>query len=154
MENFFIFSVAVALTILFMKVILLTRRIEKLESGIRPGLSTLKFYIIQGGKRVRVNKMDMKVTDVLDVNLEEDDALGDVVTLANVPAWSLTDASLGSLAVAADGMSASFTPAKMGQGQIQASVVNGAGQTLAASLDLNVLPGDAVSIKLAGTIRA
>lgn len=151
--DFILFLILVLAALFAIRIHLLEVRVKKLERAVKPPPSRLRFYIIKDGQKVEVKNMDVPADKKLLVNLEEDDVLGDVVSLPTAPSWSITDPSIGALVVAADGLSAIMTPAKMGACQIQASVVNAAGVTLAASMDVNVLPGDAVSLKLSGTLQ-
>ena len=73
----------------------------------------------------------------------EEDKFGNIeqVPFDAVPAWSLVDASFGSLAPSADGLSCVLTSAgKVGATSLQFSGSIG-GQVFAGSLALNFLPG-------------
>lgn len=114
----------------------------------------VEFYALLAGKYRKVKQMQAKVTQVVNLSLKIVDSKGNDAPVDGQPSWSLTDPALGSLAVAADGLSAVFTPAgSAGSLKVQASADAdlGAGVvTIAGELDLDLLPGDAVSIQLSG----
>lgn len=88
--------------------------------------------------------------------LEADDALGNAgAALDAAPQWSISDASLGAVAPAADGMSALVTlSGKLGQFTLGVTGVAG-GQALSAVSDsIEVQVGAAASLKIALTAVA
>lgn len=92
--------------------------------------------------------MDLKVNYTLPLSLLVEDKFGNQSgSLDLAPVWSV-DAAFGSLVVAADGLSAQFIPnGKLGLIQVQvAAQVNGL--AVSASMDLNLLAGDAVKIEI------
>lgn len=97
--------------------------------------------------------MNVKVTQKLPLSITISDAKGNAAQVDGVPAWSLTDPALGDLTVAADGMSAELAPkGPTGSCQVQVSADAdlGAGVvSILGGLDVDFLPGDAVSISIA-----
>ncbi len=86
----------------------------KLKEALIPGqASRIELYAIINGKKELFVKKVMKVSDApLKVFINKiTDIKGNVAPVEGLPAWSLTDSTLGELAVAEDGMSAMFTPA-------------------------------------------
>lgn len=64
------------------------------------------------------------------------------------PAWSVVDAALGSVSVAADGMSAEFVPAGvLGTTKVQVAALAG-GKSIVGELEISVVASDAVSIQI------
>lgn len=67
--------------------------------------------------------------------------------------WSIDDASVASLAPAADGMSCAVSPLKVGQAKVSLSIpAAGAEPAIVASDDLIVVPSAAVSASIVGTV--
>lgn len=86
-----------------------------------------------------------------------EDAFGNVADeLGSTPVWSVSDESIGTLAVSENGMEAVFTPTgKKGTTQVSLLVdadPSAAEEELIGTADLQVLSGKAVSIKLAGVL--
>lgn len=84
--------------------------------------------------------------------LQAKDAQGNIISnpqFDSAPAWSLSDASLGSLTVAADGLSAQFQSSGVaGVESVSVSAVAG-GQSLSVSKDLQIAAGQIASIDIA-----
>lgn len=77
------------------------------------------------------------------------DAKGQPARVDGVPTWSVSDGALGSIAVAADGMSATFTATDVGVVQVNVSADADLGpgvRTISGTLDIQIEPGEAVSL--------
>jgi len=109
-------------------------------------LGVRAFLTVRG---VKVENMDMKVTQKLPIALKLEDRFdNELPAPATPPVWSVQDANLGSIVAAADGMSAEFTPSgRVGATQISAMISVGE-QTLQGILDLNLIPGDVEEVLL------
>lgn len=88
----------------------------------------------------------------LALQISEQDAKGNqetsLVPFDVPPTWALVDASLGSVVVADDGMSASVVPSgALGQSQVQLTGVIG-GKTYQGSLDVQMVPGAVAAISI------
>jgi hypothetical protein len=90
-------------------------------------------------------------------NVKFRDSFGNQVDqLGSVPAWSLSDAVIGALAVSADGLSAVFTPSGI-KGNTQVSVLvdvdpGVAEEALVGTADITVLSGKATVVQLEGIL--
>lgn len=73
------------------------------------GALTVRFFTIIQGQKKEISKMFLKLNQSLPMSIEIQDKFGNPAQVDGVPAWALTDPSLGDLVVAADGMSASFS---------------------------------------------
>lgn len=129
--------------------------IKSISASVNPRAEArIEFYALISGKYRKVKQMQAKVTQKVNVSLKVLDAKGNDALVDGLPSWSLTDPALGNLVVAADGMSAEFNPAgPVGSLKIQVSgdADLGAGVvTIAGELDLDLLPGDAVTLALSG----
>lgn len=104
---------------------------------------SLQFYF----REKKVNDMNLKVSMILAPSLLAEDKFGNPTgALDAPPAWGLSDPSLGEVKASDDGMSAVVTPSgKLGSCQVQVSGMAD-GKAIAGSLDLVMLPGDAVDI--------
>lgn len=104
------------------------------------------FITIRGKKET---KMDLKVNKKLPVALVLEDQFDNVVPAPSTPpTWTVADVSMGTVEVAADGMSATFMPAgRLGTTQLQALVVTET-QTIQGLLELNLIAGDATEVIL------
>jgi hypothetical protein len=79
------------------------------------------------------------------------DAKGNLAQVEGVPAWGMSDPSLGSLAVAEDGLSAVFTPGSVGTGQVNVSADADLGEgvkTITGILDVEVIAGEATVVEI------
>lgn len=81
--------------------------------------------------------------------IQEKDALGLPADTAfdSVPAWSVSDAGIVAISPAADGLSCDCVPAGLGIATVSFVAVL-KGKTFTGSGDLQVLPGDAVSVDM------
>lgn len=133
-----------------------TRRlIEELELALIPPEAARISFTIQtsDGIILEITKMQMKVTQTLPLSIKPVDAFGNAAVVDGAPVWSLSDPALGALAVAADGLSAVFTPAgALGSLQVvvSADADLGAGvKTIIGQLPVDLLAGDAVAVQVA-----
>ena len=96
--------------------------------------------------------MFLKATEKLPLSIDVKDAQGNVAVVDGAPAWALTDDTVGSLTVSADGLSAEFIPAGIvGSVQVQVSVDADLGvgvKSILGTLDVEVLSGEAVSVSI------
>jgi hypothetical protein len=110
------------------------------------------FYAFNNGKIERVDNMFLKVTQALPLAVAFTDAKGNPAKVEGAPAWAVTDASLASLVVAEDGMSATLTP--MGplglcKVQVTADADLGAGVVnILGEMDIETIAGDAVAVNI------
>lgn len=135
----------------------LEKTINRIEDEVKAITQpkAIDFYIIQDGQQILLGgSMQLKVSDMQKINLSIKDKFGNAAAVDGKPSWSLTDASLASLEVADDGMSANVKPSgAVGSFQIQASCDADLGEgvkTIFGTLDMDLLPGEAVSVELAG----
>lgn len=93
--------------------------------------------------------MNLKVSQNLPIAIVAEDKFGNPTgAFDSAPAWSLTDPTLGSVAPAADGLSAVVSPSgKLGSCQVQV-LGQADGKAIQGSLDLVLIPGDATQIVL------
>ena len=88
---------------------------------------------------------DQKVS----LSIQPLDAKGNPARVDGVPAWSVSDPSLGTVQAAADGLSAVFTAQQTGTVQVSVTVDADLGpgvRALSGTLDIQIEPGEAVSI--------
>jgi hypothetical protein len=117
--------------------------------GVTPIPTHISFLI----NNTRGTSMNLKVSQKLPIAIVADDEFGNAAgSFDAAPSWSLTDSSLASLEVSADGLSAVVVPSgKLGACQVQVLGV-AQGKQLQGVLDLALIAGDAVTIVLsAGT---
>lgn len=80
------------------------------------------------------------------------DAYGNPARIDGTPTWSSSDASIGTMEVAPDGLSAYFITAGvigLCQVSVQADADLGSGtRTIAATLDIQVEPSEAVALSI------
>lgn len=80
------------------------------------------------------------------------DAYGNPARVDGVPEWTTSDATIGTLEVAGNGLAAVFTttgPVGLTQVNVTADADLGAGvRTLSAALDINVESGEAVALSI------
>lgn len=85
------------------------------------------------------------------------DSFGNVVDLlGSVPAWSVSDNTLGTLAISDDGLQAVFTPSGI-KGGVQVAVLvdadpGAAEESLVGTADIIILSGKAVVVQLEGIL--
>lgn len=116
----------------------------------------IEFYTLTGGQKTKVVKMNLKDSDKVSLSIAIKDAKGNPAQVDGIPVWSVTDPSLASLNVSADGMSADLLasgPLGSCQVQVNADADLGAGVTsILGTLDLTIIAGDAVSIDIAAGV--
>lgn len=116
----------------------------------------IEFFKIINGQKIKVDKMDLKVTEKLLVAIEIKDAKGNPAQVDGLPVWSLSAPDLGTLEVAEGAMSALFTPAgTVGQLAIQVNADADLGEgvkDIMGSLPVTLFPGEAVTISLSGQV--
>lgn len=132
--------------------------LERLEDRLTPvgDAETVVFYQLVNGKYTEVKDMFMKIDQFADLAVAFKDKLGNVAKVDGLPTWALTDDSLGKLDVAADGMSATFSPAGVGtlKVQVKADADLGSGvREIIGELDIEVSPLEAEIVELSATIR-
>jgi hypothetical protein len=96
--------------------------------------------------------MFLPVNKKLPVSIEIKDKFGNPAKADGAPSWALSDESLGSLAVAADGMSAEFSPSgSVGSLKLQVKADSDLGdgvKEILGELSLDLLAGEAVLVEL------
>lgn len=134
------------------------KTLKRIENYVKPGVAQgVQFYCKINGRKTRVVEMFMKKDDVLDISVAFTDKNDDAAKVDGIPAWVLSDESLGSLEVAADGMSAAFTPAKIGVGTVQLKADSDLGEgvkEIIGELPIEVSALDAEKVILSAAIRA
>lgn len=128
-------------------------RIER-QLKLPPPAVGFEFYVGEEGHQRKVEfVMNLKVSQKLPMSINPVDKFGNAAKVDGAPVWSLTDPSLGSLAVADDGMSAELTPAGAAgscEVQVNADADLGEGvKTIVGSLPVELVAGDAVSVSIA-----
>lgn len=112
----------------------------------------IKFFTLIDGKKEEITNMLLPVSKKLPLSLEIVDAKGNPAAVDGAPFWDLTDAALGALTVAADGLSAEFVPAGATgtlKVQVKADADLGAGlKELLGELELTLIGGEAVAIAI------
>ena len=108
---------------------------------------------IEGVSMTIVARNDQVVT--FKVNFR--DSFGNIVDLlGSVPAWSVSDNTLGTLTVSDDGLQAVFTPSGI-KGNVQVAVLvdadpSAAEESLVGTADITVLSGKATVVQLEGIL--
>lgn len=114
--------------------------------------SQIEFYSLLEGQKRKVNNMNLKVSQKLPLSIEIKDVKGNPAKVDGAPQWSLTSPDLGSLEVAADGMSAVLSPAgSIGSLVVQVNADADLGEgvkNILGELPVELLAGDAVSISI------
>lgn len=132
-------------------------RIDRIEAILfPPGVAQIFFMTTIGGMRLEISYMQLKVTNKLPLSLKLVDKFGNPAPVDGAPVWSLTNPALGTLNVAADGMSAELVPAgPLGSFSVQVSADADLGEgvkTIFGELPIDLIGGDAVSVVIeAGT---
>lgn len=126
-------------------------RIEALLSSMLQA-KTIEFYTTKNGRKIKVVKMFLKLTEKLPLSIEVKDALGNAAQVDGAPAWALSNPDLGSLIVADNGLSATFFPSTaVGQVEVQvladADLGEGVKQLL-GTLVIDLISGEAVSVSI------
>jgi len=146
MQIFFIIAICLIVGMNLATLWLLVLVLKRQEST-SPSAPDSVFFTIDGKRMVT---MQLKDSEKVTLALEFDDAKGFPVnpTLDAAPAWNVVDASIGTLQVAQDGLSADFIAQKPGTTQVQFSCSISGKAFSAQSEDLVVIAGDAVSVQL------
>jgi hypothetical protein len=117
-----------------------------------PRVAKMIFVVTIGGIALEVSRMQLKVTNKLPLSIKLVDKFGNTAPVDGVPQWALSNPGLGSLVVAADGMSAEMTPTgPLGSFliQVSADADMGSGVTpIFGELPIDLIGGDAVSIQI------
>lgn len=130
-------------------------RVEKIEEKLgledkEPEAVSVIFYTTKKGKQIKLGgSMFLKINEKLPLSVSFADAQGNAAKVDGAPAWALSDASIGDLIVAADGMSAEFAPKAVGacKVQVNADADMGSGiKSILGELDVEVLALEAVSV--------
>lgn len=124
------------------------------QSQQMPRAAVIVFRTWKRGFGYRIVKVIIKVNQTLPIGLSITDKAGNPASVDGIPAWSLSDSSLGAIEASSDGMAAVFTPAgKLGDLQVQVSADAdlGAGvNTIIGALAVTIAGGDAAVVTLAG----
>lgn len=100
--------------------------------------------------------MFLKVTQKAKISLTIQDKFANPAKVDGIPSWSLTDESLGSLAVEADGMSATLEPkGPIGAFSVQVKCDADLGEgvkEILGELAVELAAGDAEVVKLAAEV--
>ena len=132
-------------------------RLGRIEAILNPPkIAKVVFIVTIGGLRVEASRMQLKVTSKLPMSLQLVDKFGNVAIVDGAPVWVLTNPALGSLVVAADGLSAELTPTgPLGSFAVQVAADADLGEgikTISGELPIELLSGDAVTVQIvAGT---
>lgn len=91
--------------------------------------------------------MNLKVSQELPINIQAEDEFGNATgAFDSAPQFSVADPSLATVKASDDGLSAVVIPTgKLGTTQVQV-LAQADGKTIAGSLDLVLIPGDATQI--------
>lgn len=126
--------------------------VNEIKAGSNPvaPASVIEFYALIDGTKRKVTSMFLAADKKLPLSLEIKDAAGNPAKVDGIPQFALSDESAGSLEVAADGMSALFTPSgKAVAFKIQAKADADLGEgvkEIVGELDVEVLSGEAVFV--------
>lgn len=110
----------------------------------------IEFFV--NGKRVH-KMFSLKDSQQVPFTVVAKDAKGNPTTAFDaVPTWGVSDGTILKVVPAADGLSAVVSPVgPLGTGQLQFNALSD-GKALSGALDVQIVPGDAVSVDLvAGT---
>lgn len=133
----------------------LEQRLDKIEERLgmtekEPEAVKVLFFTTKKGKKIQLGgNMFLKINEKLPLSVSFADAQGNAAKVDGAPAWALSDASIGDLIVAADGMSAEFAPKAVGacKVQVNADADMGSGiKSILGELDVEVLALEAVSV--------
>lgn len=121
--------------------------IRVLLAWLKPKGKAVRLALLVNGKEVTMLLLtiDQKVA----LRIQPVDRLGNPARVDGLPHWALSDMSIGTLEVAADGMSAVFVTSALGVTQVNVSADADLGtgvRTIAGTLDVQVESGEAVSL--------
>lgn len=123
--------------------------ILKLISPVASELS-LKFFTIIDGRKEEVKNMFLPISKKLPLILSVVDLKGNPAVVDGLPVWALSDESLATLEVAADGMSAMVVPVgPLGKVIVQAKADAdmGAGvKEILGQMEVEMVAGEAVTM--------
>ncbi len=128
--------------------------LKRIEQLLKPvPAARVVFYTTVNGQLEKVTRMVLKVTQTLPLSVSIQDIKGNAAVVDGAPTWGLTDPALGTVAAAADGLSATLTPAGgLGVCKVQvladADLGEGVKQIL-GELDVEFIAGDAATIAIA-----
>jgi hypothetical protein len=116
--------------------------------------ASIVFYNLEGKE---ITKMEMKINQKLKVSVGFKDKAGNAAKVDGLPQWELSDAALGALVVAEDGLSADFSPAG-GIGlcdiKVKADADLGEGvKAIEGQLPLDIQAGEAEVVELSAVIE-
>lgn len=96
--------------------------------------------------------MFLKITQKLPLSVEFQDKLGNPAKVDGAPVWAVSDETLATLSVAADGMSAELVPTgAIGEFKVQVSADADLGEgvkSILGELAIELLPAEAVSVAI------
>lgn len=130
------------------------KTLNSIEQALRPGTSAtgVGIYVTINGFKQKVDHMVLAGAESHALSLEIVDSLGNPAKVDGAPAWSLTDASLASLEVAEDGMSAKLASnGALGAFKVQVTADADLGEGVKAILaeaEFEVISGEAVAMKI------
>ncbi len=117
-----------------------------------PSAMRIVFFVEEGGKMRRVDKMFQKVTESKKFAIKITDKFGNDAKVDGAPVWAVTDEALAGVVVAEDGMSAVVTPVgPLGSLKVQVKADADLGEgvkELLGELDLDLVAGDAEVISI------
>ncbi len=112
----------------------------------------INFYTNVDGQERKVTEMFLRDDKNLPLAIKPVDAKGNAAPIDGVPAWSVTDESLATLEVAADGLSAVLKPVgPLGVFKVQCHADADLGpdaKDILGELDMEIIGGEAVSLQL------
>lgn len=117
---------------------------------------SVEFYLIKDGQKEKVVKMFMKVDEQLELAVAFKDKKGNVAKVDGIPAWALSDVSLGKLEVNADGMGAKFVPVGVGKLVIQVKADADLGEgtrDIIGELEVEVSALEAERVELSAVVK-
>ena len=151
---FLLFFIFCALVEVFRKLKLVLKSLEKIANLLKPveGSKSFKFYQIKNGQKVRLMKMELSGKEKLAIAVSFEDDYSNAAPV-QAPSMSLSDASMGDLVVAADGLSAECQlNGKAGSLKIlvdaDADLGEGVVPVHGESEEIIVLPGMASKVKV------
>lgn len=160
--NFLFVVGSLVVIIYFLRLFCLVENINKTLNKIlvllTPDTSakTIEFYTTINGQKEKVTHMFLKVNQNLPLTVQFTDAKGNPAVVDGIPTWAVTDATLATLDVAADGLSATLIPTgPIGSlvVQVNADADMGEGvKTILGELPVDLIAGDASTVVItAGT---
>jgi hypothetical protein len=135
----------------------LSELLDAIEVAVIPSEAARFIFMVESdGNFMEIENMQMSVDKVCTLKIAPVDKFGNAAKVDGMPSWSLTDPSLGALAVDADGMGATFTPSgALGALSVQVNADADLGEgvkTIAGELPLELLAGEAAVVNVSGTV--